>query len=62
MPPPNVPPITAFGLKAPVKIRRIASGIFFTLSKIIIKAQVIYKIAINGTMYSVTFAMRLMPP
>src|SRR5690606_23080039 len=65
--PTNKTPITeptpiAVGLNASEIIKLITSSINVKLLKIIYKQAAIYNIAINGTTFSVTFAILFIPP
>ena len=59
---PTAPPVTDAGRNAPARIAPKTCGTFFIFSKTTPSASTMYITAINGTSFSVTCPIRLMPP
>ena len=59
---PTAPPVTAAGSNAPLIIAENTAGTAPTCTTITPSASKIYMIAINGTSFSVTCPIRLIPP
>ena len=59
---PTAPPVTAEGLKAPLRIMASTPGTRFRFSTSTPRAMVTYTRAIKGTNFSATLPMRFKPP